>query len=131
MSSVRLVYAESEFEQTTITWFEESGYEVVFGPVISPAGLEEERPSYADVVLASRLRDAVKQINPKIPAEAREEAVKKVVNVSHPSLVETNRTFHRYLTEGVPSNTGQADGSSTIPSGSWISIPPGGTTGSP
>jgi type I restriction enzyme R subunit len=47
--------------------------------VISP-----ERKSYSDVVLVERLRNAVDRINPDIPREAKEEAIKKVLRSESP-----------------------------------------------
>ena len=60
-----------------------------------------ERASYADVVLVGRLREALTRINPKIPAEAIEEAIRKVLHPDSPNLMENNRRFHRFLTDGV------------------------------
>jgi type I restriction enzyme, R subunit len=39
--------------------------------------------------------------NPKVPAEAQEEALRKVLRSDSPDLYQNNYTFHRYLTEGV------------------------------
>ncbi len=50
------------------------------------------------MVLAGRLRDAIHRLNPKIPEEAREDALRKVLRVATPSLVGTNRLFHAMLT---------------------------------
>ena len=41
------------------------------------------------------------QLNPSIPAEALEEAVRKVLRAESPSLVQNNRAFHRILIDGV------------------------------
>ncbi len=41
-----------------------------------------------------RLREAIRRLNPSIPEEAREEALRKVLRVGTPSLTQTNRAFH-------------------------------------
>jgi len=53
------------------------------------------------VVLPGRLRDALYKINPDLPEEAVEEAIRKVLTPQSPALIENNRHFHRMLTEGV------------------------------
>ncbi len=47
-----------------------------------------------------RLREALRQLNPTLPKEAREEALRKVVRVATPWLVLTNRAFHRLVRDG-------------------------------
>ena len=52
------------------------------------------------MVLVGRLREALRRLNPSIPEEAREEALRKVLRVATPSLVQTNRAFHNLLRDG-------------------------------
>ncbi len=59
-----------------------------------------------DVILEGRLREAVARINPAIPVEAQEQAVKEVLvrvnQIGSPSeLLSANEDFHRLLTDGV------------------------------
>jgi type I site-specific restriction-modification system R (restriction) subunit len=63
------------------------------------------------VVLVGRLREAIRRLNPVIPEEAREEALRKVLRVGTPALVQTNRAFHRMLRDGVPVEYPRPDGS--------------------
>jgi len=106
-------YTESDLENATLEWLEELGFGIVFGPNIAPDGESPERESYKDIVLIGRLRSAVSAINPNIPRDAQEDAIKKVVNVaySNPSLLETNHSFHRMLAEGVDVEYRREDGS--------------------
>lgn len=92
---------ESVVEEATLDWFAELGYETLHGPDIAPDEPGAERASYADVVLADRLRSALARLNPGVPAEILEEAALKAYRTESPSLVENNRAFHRMLTEGV------------------------------
>ena len=71
------------------------------GPDIACDGPYPERGSYADVLLEERLRSALAALNPDIPAEALEDAFRKVTRPDSPSLIVNNRQFHKMLTEGV------------------------------
>ena len=102
---------ESIVEDAALTWFGELGYAVAQGPLIAPGELAAERNSFADVVLVDRLRDAIQRLNPDIPGEAREEALRKVLRVATPSLVLTNRAFHQMLRDGVDVEYPRPDGS--------------------
>ncbi len=102
---------ESIVEDAALTWFGELGYAVGHGPQMAPGEPAAERDSFGEVVLVGRLREALRQLNPCIPEEAREEALRKVLRVATPSLVQTNRTFHRLLRDGVDVEYAQPDGS--------------------
>nr|WP_236861490.1 type I restriction endonuclease subunit R [Candidatus Magnetominusculus xianensis] len=105
-------FIESDLEQATLEWLEELGYSIAFGPDFAPDGKATERKSYRDVVLADRLRSTISLINPNIPSDAKEEAIKKVVNVAYssPNLLITNQAFHKMLVEGVDVEYRRKDG---------------------
>jgi type I restriction enzyme R subunit len=102
---------ESTLEDTALQWLKDLGYEVLFGPDMACDGLFPERDltaNYTDVVLTGRLRKSLRAINPDIPDEAIEDAVRKITRTdivgaycNTPLLVENNRRFHRMLTDGV------------------------------
>ena len=102
---------ESTIEDAALTWFGELGYAVGHGPHIAPGEPAAERNSFGEVVLVGRLRDSIWQLNPAIPDEAREEALRKVLRVGSPALVQTNRAFHKMLRDGVPVEYPRPDGS--------------------
>ena len=102
---------ESTVEEAALSWFDELGYGIGHGPEIAPGEPAAERESFGDVVLIGRLRDAIDRINPDIPQEAREEALRKVLHVATPSLVGSNRAFHRVLRDGVEVEYRRKDGS--------------------
>lgn len=102
---------ESIVEDAALEWFGELGYAVGHGPQLAPAEAAAERDGFGDVVLVGRLREAIRQLNPAIPEEAREEALRKVLRVGTPSLVQTNRAFHRMLRDGVAVEYPRPDGS--------------------
>lgn len=103
--------SESTVEDAALGWFDGLGYTVLHGPEIAPEEPAAERDSYEDVVLAGRLRKAIDRLNPRIPAEARREAFRKVTLPESPSLVANNRTFHRMLVDGVEVEYQREDGS--------------------
>ncbi|MBD3368241.1 MAG: DEAD/DEAH box helicase, partial [Candidatus Eisenbacteria bacterium] len=101
---------ESVVEQAALAWLESAGWEIAHGPDIAPDTPGAERSSYAEVVLERRLRDALARLNPDLPAEAMEEALRKLLRVEGPDLVARNRTFHRLLVDGVTIEYRDADG---------------------
>ena len=103
--------SESEVEDAALEWFSGLGYAVAHGPDISPDGPAPERLSYDEVLLTSRLRDALQCLNPHLPTDTLEEVLRKVKQTETPSLVEENRRLHRYLIEGVPVEVARDDGS--------------------
>jgi type I restriction enzyme R subunit len=102
---------ESIVEDAALTWLEQLGYAVTHGPHIAPGEPASERTSFGDVVLVERLRAAVQRLNPAIPEDAREEALRKVQRVATPSLTQTNRAFHKMLRDGVEVEYARPDGS--------------------
>jgi len=97
--------SEDDVEQAMLQWLAGLGWSVAHGPDISPLDAKSpgtERASYRDVTLAQRLRDAVARLNPQIPAGARDDAVRRVLNPNVPGLVNANRQLHRWLVDGVP-----------------------------
>jgi type I restriction enzyme R subunit len=102
---------EALIESAALEWFQELGYSLAHGPQMAPGEPAAERDSFGEVVLVGRLREALRQLNPTLPEEAREEALRKVLRVATPSLVQTNRAFHRLLRDGVDVEYARPDGS--------------------
>jgi type I restriction enzyme R subunit len=102
---------ESTVENAALQWFGELGYTLAYGPDLAPGEPTAERDGFGDVVLVDRLREAIRRLNPAIPEDAREDALRKVLRVAMPSLLQTNRAFHRLLRDGVPVEYPRADGS--------------------
>ena len=94
--------SEEDVEQYALDVLTGLGYERAYGPDISEGGLHPER-NYDEVVLLERLRRAIDRLNPEVPAEAKEEAIKKVLRVKSYSqnLIENNHAFHKMLVDGV------------------------------
>ncbi len=93
---------EDQLEQEALGWLADVGYGVVYGPDIAPDGLAPERDNYRQVILTGRLRAAIDQLNPAVPAAARADALKQVVDLGIAALLTANRRFHQLLVTGVP-----------------------------
>jgi len=104
-------FTESVVEDAALCWLKDLGYEVMFGPDIAPGMPAAERDNYGQVVLEYRLRQALAQLNPQVPADALEEAFRKLTRPDSPSLVVNNHVIHKYLVEGVPVEYRRKDGS--------------------
>ena len=104
---------ESAVEEANLEWLAELGYERLYGPDISPDGDDSgiERSSFEEVIFHSRFESALTRINPNIPDHAIEEAIRKVTLTESPLLIENNRRFHRYVTDGVDVEYNDDDGS--------------------
>lgn len=99
------IVSEDQVEQAMLEWLAGQGWSIAHGPDISPPDAKTpgtERASYREVVLAQRLRDAIARLNPNIPAGARDDALRKVLNPNVPGLVNVNRQLYRWLVDGVP-----------------------------
>src|SRR5690606_23383841 len=92
---------EAQVEIVAVGYLRDLGYEYIHGPQIGPDGETPERADYGQVVLVGRLRRALERINPEVPPEAIEEAIRRVTRPESPSLVVNNRAFHRLLVDGV------------------------------
>jgi type I restriction enzyme R subunit len=104
-------FAESVVEQAALAWLQSLGYAVRFGPAIAPGEPAAERTDYGHVVLEGRLRQSLVQLNPDLPAEALDEAFRRMVRADGPTLEARNHAMHRMLVDGVTVEYRRPDGS--------------------
>lgn len=106
-------FTESVVEEAALDWLARLGYAVLHGPDIADGGAAAERDTsgYRDVILNARLRSALARLNPDLPAEALEDAHRKLARLDAPSLIERNRAVHRMLAEGINVEFRRKDGS--------------------
>lgn len=102
--------SESLVEEASLSTLQELGYTYAPASEISPDGTAPARTAYSDVILLERLQEAVGKINPHIPEDARNEAIKQVLNSETPSLIEENRRIHRLFTDGADVEFVTSDG---------------------
>jgi len=106
-------FTESIVEDAALAWLEALGYAVLHGPDIAAGepGAERSDPSYRDVLLERRLRQALVRLNLDLPPDALDDTYRKLTRVDAPSLVEKNRALHRMLVDGVTVEYRRKDGS--------------------
>jgi type I restriction enzyme R subunit len=102
--------AESHLEEHTLAWLRDLGYTTLFGPDIAPGEPRAERETWQDTILKHRLAAAIAKLNPDIPADAREAALRKILHPDSPSLIASNRAFHKMLVDGVEVEYRRKDG---------------------
>ena len=101
---------ESVVEQAALAWLESRSWHVMHGPDIAPDARDAERADYGDVILAQRLRDALVRLNPDLPADALDDAFRKLIRPQGTTLEARNRSFHRMAVDGVTVEYRDADG---------------------
>ena len=94
-------FTESTIEQAALAWLESVGWRVRHGPEIAPGEPGAERGDYGQVVLERRLRDGLGRLNPDLPAEALDDAFRKLTRPEGADLPARNRAVHRLLVDGV------------------------------
>ena len=87
---------EAEVEHAALDWLAALGWQVARGPEIGPDGAYAERDDYGQVALERRLRDALAELNPGLPASALDDAYRKLTRPEGSTLEARNRAFHRY-----------------------------------
>jgi type I restriction enzyme R subunit len=93
---------EDQLEQEALSWLSDVGYTLLSGYDIAFDGVTPERADYKNTLLPFRLREAINRLNPNIPANAREDALRQVQDLGIPSLLSANRQFHKLMVNGVP-----------------------------
>lgn len=94
-------FTESVVEEAALDWFNELGYTKIYAPDVAPDQPEKERNDYNDVILLSRLQNAIDIINPSISSEAKTDAIKKILTTTTQNLYANNHNFHKMLSEGI------------------------------
>ena len=102
--------AESTVEAAALEWLGSLGWRVEHGPDVAPGAPGAERADYGGVLLARRLREALARLNPGLPAEALDDAFRRLARPEGAALEVRNRAFHRMLTDGATVEYRDADG---------------------
>jgi len=103
-------FTESVVEQAALAWLESAGWQIRNGAEIAPGEPAAERDDHGQVVLAKRLCDALVRLNPTLPAEALDEAFRKLTRPEGAELIVRNRAVHRLLVDGVTVEYRDAEG---------------------
>jgi type I restriction enzyme R subunit len=92
---------ESQLENNIIQLLENEGYTHIYGPTIAPDITTAERTSFEEVILKQRLINTVNKLNPNIPEEAKQQAIKQIINIHSIDQTANNESFHNYITNGI------------------------------
>lgn len=92
---------EHTIEDFAIKLLENLGYNYIYAPNIAHDSENPERTSYEETLLTERMGEAVRRINPTVPVEVQEEAIKEIQRIHSPELLTNNEAFHRLLIEGI------------------------------
>jgi type I restriction enzyme, R subunit len=92
---------ENHLEDYVISALEEHTYTYVYAPDIAIDGIAPERVNYQEVVLVERLRNAIRIINPRIPTETQEQAIREVLRLGSTDILTANEKFQGMLVNGV------------------------------
>ena len=103
-------FSEAGVEDAAMDVLRDLGWACRTADEIGPDGSAPLRAAYSDVVHEGVLRAVVARLNPGVPEDAREEAIRQLLRAETQNLVEENRRLHRLLTEGVPVEVATDDG---------------------
>lgn len=102
---------EDVVEQACLGYFAALGYHTRFGPELGPEGSQQERDSWAEVLLLQRLRDAVARINPDLSSTAVDGVIAAVKRAESQNVTAENVRVHQLITNGVAVEQRLDDGS--------------------
>ena len=102
--------SESDVEDVALGWLASLRWRVAHGPDIASGMPAAERADYGEVVLRERLRSALARLNPNLPANALEDAQRRLTRPVGATLEARNRDFHRMVVAGVTVEYVDADG---------------------
>jgi len=105
MPNLANLITESEVENYILELLSNLGYEIKFGPDISPDGIYKERETYSQVLLIERLFSSLRNINKDIKESELNEALKRLTRDESQDLIANNRIFHKYITDGIDIET--------------------------
>ena len=92
--------SESTVDAAALDWLDSIDW-TVHGPAVAPDTPAAERADYRAVVLETRLRSALARLNPNLPADALEDAFRRLIPPAGATLEARHRAFHQMLVDGV------------------------------
>jgi len=104
-SSTSLGFREDAIESAALAWLETTGWLTLEGTYLAPDGPGAPRGEYRDVVLLSRLEDALYKLNPEVSSDGIASALRKIQDVESQDPLEQNRRMMRLMRDGVDVET--------------------------
>lgn len=87
-------FTESVAEQAALDWLQGAGWQVRNGAESVPGEPAAERDDHGQIVLAQRRSDALVRLNPAPPAEALDDAFRKLARPEGADPIASNRALH-------------------------------------
>jgi len=92
-----MALSESKIEVFCVKLLQQQGYGHV-----PPEQQEKERDNFSEIVLKDRLQNAINKLNPHIPQETRNQALRQLLDIATgQDLSSNNQNFHRLFTNGM------------------------------
>jgi type I restriction enzyme R subunit len=92
---------ESDLERLALTWFQDSGWDYRAGADIAPDSATPERSDYRQVLLQGELQDALKRLNPGMPAALLDEVAHQTrAPVPNPEQPRLSRSLGQWRARG-------------------------------
>jgi len=100
---------ESDWEQLTLEVLAELGWTPLPGAAIAPGASavvgrgsepEAQRPGWDEVLIPSRLRAALRRLNPDVPREYLDQALATIASPTSQDAITENKRIHDYLVGG-------------------------------
>ena len=104
---------ESAVETAALSWLSGLGWQTAHGPDMAPDTPNAERTDFTQMVLEERLREALFNLNPNLPASALETGLRNLIKPDGPTLEARNQSFHHTLTRGVTVPVRRPDGTTS------------------
>ncbi|MEW1975381.1 type I restriction endonuclease subunit R [Microbacterium profundi] len=115
--------SEAVWEQSAQnTLAEPLGWHPLHGEQISPGS--GERDSWDELLIRPRLLEALRRLNPGVPAHYLKQAVVEIASPTSQDAITENHRIHRYLTNGYPLSYIDQDGIEQNPSLRLLSTDP-------
>ncbi len=125
-------FAESVVEEATLDWLRALDYNVLNAEDGLPGEFNALRRTYSEVVFPYVLHGAIARLNPELPAEAVDDACRKLLLSDVPVLAALNHRAHSMLVEVSRWSTAARTAPLRAPRREcWISIRRTTTTGWP
>jgi len=104
---------EAELEEHLLKQLKEIGYTIKTEEEVGPDGTHPLRESHDEVILKKNLAQAINNLNPDLPDEAKQDALRKITQSELPNLLAENRRIHKLITDGVDVEYYAKDGTLT------------------
>ncbi|UAL29913.1 type I restriction endonuclease subunit R [Nocardioides rotundus] len=91
-------YTEAQWEDGAIELLGEHGWRPIRGKDLAPGS--GERESWDELAIPSRLLDALRRLNPRVPVEYLKQAAAEILRPTSTDAITENHRVHRFLVEG-------------------------------